>query len=121
MALHMEKLNRLQPAFKKKAIAVIQDMEKSGWHIQVVFGFRTKAQNNALGRNASRSSKHLLGLAVDIIDTKVQWHIQRGNFGHPFCKDMDRICKKHNVYWGGNFIRTNSNNRWDPCHFQATR
>lgn len=121
MARHMDKLNRLNPIFKKKAIAVIQDMEKAGWHISVVYGFRTKAQNDALGKNASKTSKHLLGLAVDIIDTTVGYNIAFKNFSHPFCKDLERICLKYGLYWGGNFVRTNPRNRWDPCHFQYKR
>jgi len=118
MALHIERLNRLQPAFKKKAIAVIEDMEKLGWHISIVYGFRTKKQNDALGKNASKTSRHLLGLAVDIIDIKVGYNIAYKHFSHPFCKDLERLCIKHNVYWGGNFVRKNPKYRWDPCHFQ---
>jgi len=119
MAQGMEKLNGLQPAFKEKAIAVINDMEKLGWHIRVIFGTRTKAQNDALGKNASKHSKHLRGLAVDIVDTKTYWNISYGNFNHPFCKDLERLCVKHGVYWGGNFIRKNPKYRWDPCHFES--
>lgn len=83
-------------------------MEKAGWPISIVYGFRTKAQNDALGKNASKTSKHLLGLAVDIIDTTVGYNIA---FSHPFCKDLERFCINYGLYWGGNFVRTNSRNR----------
>lgn len=119
VALHMDRLNGLQPAFKKKALEVISGMEKCGWNISIVFGKRTKAQNDALGKNASKASLHLIGKAVDIIDTTVQYNIAYKNFAHPFCKDLEQLCIKHGVYWGGNFVRKNPKYRWDPCHFQA--
>jgi len=121
MATHMEKLDGLQPHFKKKALLIIKGMETHGWSIQVIFGSRTKAQNDALGSNASKTSKHLRGLAVDIIDTKIGYNIKYKDFGHAFCRNLEQLCKEHNAYWGGNFVRTNPKNRWDPCHFQDTR
>lgn len=48
-------------------------MENRGWNIRIVWGQRTKEENEVLVKKgvASRTSKHLSGEAVDLIDRKV--------------------------------------------------
>lgn len=73
MAVGIEKLIGLDPRFKKKAEKIISEMEKKGWKIRIVWGKRTHKENEALVKKgvASRTSKHLVGKAVDMIDRNV--------------------------------------------------
>lgn len=112
MARDMEKLLTLDPAFEPKARAVIVDMEKLGWKIRVVWGLRTQAENDALVklRRASKTSLHLTGRALDIIDTTLLYNVAPGD---KYGADLAAIAKKYGLVWGGAFM-----GRWDPTHVE---
>ena len=108
MHRYSEKLATLDPAFEPKARAVIADMIALGWHIRVEWGRRTKAENDALGGNASKNSLHLTGRALDILDERILYNIAPGD---KYAVDLAGIAKKHGLRWGGSFM-----GRWDPTH-----
>ena len=112
MPVGMEKLQGLNFAFSEKIRKVVADMEFKGWNIRVVWGKRTPQENMALVRKgyASRNSKHLTGLAVDLIDRNTGYSNDRN---HKYYKDLENIAKKHGLIWGGDF-----SGRWDPCHVE---
>lgn len=87
-------------------------MESKGWSIRIVWGVRTKAENDALVEKklASPSSKHLKGRAVDLVDRQTGYSNDRN---HKFYKDLSAIAKRLNLRWGGDF-----SSRWDPCHIE---
>lgn len=88
-------------------------MENRGWNIRIVWGQRTKEENEVLVKKgvASRTSKHLSGEAVDLIDRKVGYS---NNRNHKYYKDLSELAKKEGLAWGGNFTQ-----RWDPCHIET--
>ena len=112
MAIGMEKMVGLDPIFKKKAEKIVKEMEKRGWKIRIVWGKRTKAENDALVAKgmASKTSKHLNGKGLDLIDRVVGY---TDNKSHKFYKDLKELAKQESLVWGGEF-----NQRWDPCHIE---
>ncbi len=110
MHRYSEKLQTLDPTFRPLAEAVIRDMTAAGWHIRVVWGRRTQAENNSLLPFSSSSSQHLQGRALDIIDERVLYHVMPGD---QYATDLARIAKKHGLVWGGSF-----SNKWDPTHVE---
>ena len=112
MAIGMEKMNGLNPAFKKKAMNVVKEMEKRGWKIRIVWGKRTKEENDVLVAKgkASRTSLHLEGKGLDLIDRVVGY---TNNKSHKFYKDLEELAKKEGLVWCGSFTQ-----RWDPCHIE---
>ena len=112
MAIGMEKMVGLNPIFRKKAGNVVTEMEKRGWKIRIVWGKRTKQENDELVAKgmASRTSQHLHGKGLDLIDRIVGY---TNNKSHKFYKDLEELAKKEGLVWGGNF-----KSRWDPCHIE---
>ena len=110
--LSKEKLSTLNADFRIKASIVVERLRDQGWHLRIVWGKRTKAENDALVAKgtASKTSKHLDGLAVDVIDTRVGYS---NNRNHQYYLDLKRICQEAGVTWGGTF-----STRWDPTHFE---
>jgi len=113
VASDMYKLSGLNPGFQVKVRAVVSNMEKRGWRIRIVWGKRTKSENDSLVKKgfASRTSKHLSGKAVDLIDRSVGYS---SNKGHQYYKDLKDLANKEGLIWGGSFTQ-----RWDPCHIEA--
>jgi hypothetical protein len=110
MHRHAEKVQTLDAAFRPLAEAVIRDMTAAGWHIRVVWGRRTQAENDSLLPFSSRSSQHLHGRALDIIDERLLYNVAPGD---KYSTDLERIAKKHGLVWGGSFM-----NKWDPTHVE---
>jgi hypothetical protein len=110
--LDRTKMDTLNADFHVKASMVIDRMRDLGWHLRIIWGRRTKAENDALVQKgtASKTSKHLDGLAVDVIDTRVGYSSNRN---HRYYSDLQRICQEVGVLWGGTFTK-----RWDPTHFE---
>jgi len=109
----MHKLGGLQPVFAKKVRQVVCNMEKRGWRIRIVWGKRTKQENDKLVRAglASKHSKHLIGKACDLAERTLGNAMV--NHNHKFYKDLEELAKKEGLIWGGNF-----KGRWDPCHIE---
>ena len=112
MAIGIEKMVGLNPAFKKKADKVVKEMEKRSWRIRIVWGKRSHKENEELVKKgmASRTSKHLVGKGLDLIDRTVGY---TENKSHKFYKDLAELAKQEGLIWGGDFKQ-----RWDPCHIE---
>lgn len=96
MAIGMNKLIGLDPIFKRKVKIIVREMEKRGWRIRIVWGKRSKVENDILVNKgvASRTSKHLSGKAVDLIDRKVGYSIKKN---HQYYKDLSILAKKEGL------------------------
>lgn len=108
-----EKLDSLDPEFREKALEVIRIMHGKGYKLRVLWGRRTKRENDALGKNASKNSLHLEGKAVDLIN-RIDPYPK--NKDHPYYRDLKEATDCVGVKWGGDF-----KSRWDPTHFEAKK
>ena len=109
----IDKLKNLDPDFRKKAEQFIEKMQEKGWRMRVVWATRSEEENNALVERgtASKTSKHLDGQAVDLVNRDDPYPADKNN---PYYKDMESTAKEVGVTWGGDF-----KSRWDPTHFEA--
>jgi hypothetical protein len=100
------------PDFREHARSVVTEMVNKGWDVRVLWGRRTKEENDVLvGRGtASATSKHLTGEAVDLIYRADPYPNDRN---HPYYRDLEKEVKKRGLIWGGDF-----KSRWDPTHFE---
>lgn len=111
----LEKLDGLNPEFRKKAKEVIDLLIEKKWPVRIVWGKRTKAQNDKLVKQgvASKNSRHLHCEALDIIYNKSSEAYSKDP-NHPYYLDLrDAVKKVRGLRWGGNFKK-----RWDPTHFE---
>jgi len=74
----------------------------------------SQEENDALGKYASKNSKHLTGEAIDLIDMRLGYLLGNENKNHKFFKDLEELANKYELKWGGNF-----KSRWDPHHIEA--
>jgi hypothetical protein len=112
MASDEYKLEDLEPFFKSKVRKLIIELESDGYSIRVVWGKRTKEENDRLHKkgHASRNSKHLEGLAVDLINRRIGYS---ENPQEPYYLKLEELAEKYNLRWGGHF-----KHRWDPNHIE---
>jgi len=110
--ISLEKLDGLVPGFRAKARQVLNELNKKGHNLRVVWGKRTQEENDALVAkgNASINSKHLTGNALDFISRIVLYD----NLHYPiYTAETAVAAKRAGVIWGGNFT-----SRWDPNHIE---
>lgn len=107
-----DKLEGLDPAFRKRAERVLTDLAAEGRKLRIVWGRRTPEQNQALVDRgmASPTSKHLSGEALDIVDRSIGYD----NANYPeYNAAVQQAAASAGLTWGGNFT-----NRWDPNHIE---
>ena len=111
--LGVEKLDGLDAEFRKKAKKVVDAMQAKGWKLKILWGKRTKEENDKLveAGTASKTSKHLSGKAVDLINRLDPYPADKN---HQYYKDMKEAVKAAELTWGGDF-----KSRWDPTHFEV--
>jgi hypothetical protein len=107
-----DKLNTLDPKFREKAEQLVDKLQEMGWKLRIVWGRRTQEENDELVAQgvASRTSKHLEGKGLDIINRDDPYPNDRNN---QFYKDVEAIAKELGLTWGGDF-----STRWDPTHVE---
>lgn len=107
------KLNDLEPEFKSKVNKIIKELEADGFSLRVIWGKRTKEENDRLVEKgmASSESKHLHGKGVDLINRKIGYSEKRDE---PYYKRLKELATKYNLIWGGDF-----STRWDPNHIES--
>jgi len=91
------------PTLMKDISNIIIDLQNKGWHPKVVEICRTReqqAEKVRKGYSQTMHSKHLLGRAVDIVDSRYWWDIPDW---HKFWKDYGDSCKKYGLIWGGDW------------------
>lgn len=114
MAGDHHKLNDLDPEFKSKVLKIIKELEADGYSLRVVWGRRTQEENDKLVKKgmASKTSKHLHGKGVDLINRKIGYSTKKDE---PYYKKLEELAAKYGLIWGGNF-----SSRWDPNHLEAS-
>lgn len=104
-AVSAKKLNGLVPAFVDKVAVVMEKMAKLGWKPRIAEALRTQAQQKqkvAAGNSTTLKSKHLLGEAVDIIDTRYAWNIP---LTHKFWYQLGTTALAEGLVWGGIWLK----------------
>ncbi len=90
----------VKPELQKIVWEIMIKLEEKGWKPTVAQGLRTVAQEAAHvanGTSSTMKSYHLTGLAVDIVDEKLQWNIP---VVHQFWWDYYQIASSLKVSSG---------------------
>jgi RHS repeat-associated protein len=113
-----DKLDTLDPTFKGPATRVVDRMVAEGYNTRVVWGRRTPEENEVLVEKglASPTSKHLDGLAVDLINRADPYPNDPQN---SYYLDLRDAVKAEGLIWGGYCWGNCTTTRWDPTHFEA--
>lgn len=129
-------LNGLDPKFRAVVENILLDMERwLGYRAYVASGRRSPEQQAKLvaqGRSKTMKSKHIGGLAVDIVPVDTGWKAPR-----DFWLKLGYLAQKHGLRWGGEFgipkgpmldkLRTDIGGKrwnstakigWDPAHVE---
>ncbi|GIX22094.1 MAG: hypothetical protein KatS3mg121_0877 [Gammaproteobacteria bacterium] len=108
----IDKLDGLSDKLKPKAESVLKELSEKGYKLRVVWGKRTKAENDALVKEglASKTSKHLTGDAMGFVNRKLGYDVEKGS---DYLKNLKTAADNAGVIWGGDF-----ESRWDPNHIE---
>ncbi|RMG10516.1 MAG: hypothetical protein D6731_17305 [Planctomycetota bacterium] len=96
----------LEPAFRARVEAVLARLRAKGWQPYVAEGRRTLAQQREkVRRGVSRTlrSRHLLGLAADIVDRRYGWGGPAANLRFAFWRDLGAAAHAEGLTWGGDW------------------
>jgi peptidoglycan LD-endopeptidase CwlK len=96
----------IHPELQAKVKIILAGLEAKGWQPRVAEGCRTLDQQKEkvrLGYSKTLNSKHLRGLAVDIIDKRYGWHGPAAKLSFQFWKDYGTLCKAQGLTWGGDW------------------
>ncbi len=99
----------LDPAFSQKVKQILVQLTEKGWKPRVASGLRTVEQQQEKinqGRsslNDPRSSKHVQGLAADIIDSRYGWGDKAANLNFQFWNDLGEAARAAGLTWGGDW------------------
>jgi len=127
----------LQPELRVKVERILTDMERYlGYRAYVASGRRTEEQQRKLveaGRSKTLRSKHLKGLAADIVPVELGWHAPR-----DFWLKLGYLAYREGLRWGGEFgvpkgpllerlradvkakrWNTQAKLGWDPSHLEV--
>lgn len=99
-------LEGLKPEFRAKVENILRKLQAKGWQPKVAEGLRTVEQQKEKvrkGYSKTLKSKHLDGLAADIIDKRYGWGKEAADTNFQFWKDLGECAKNEGVTWGGNF------------------
>ena len=97
---------QLDPDMQPKVLRVIQRLRELGWQAVMAEGIRTiKQQREKVNKGYSYTmkSKHLKGLAADIIDKRYGWSGPASSKDFQFWIDLGRIAKEEGLFWGGDW------------------
>ena len=104
--IDMSKTEGLRPELRSKVENILRGLVARGWHPRVAEGIRTIEQQREKvrkGYSKTMNSKHLKGLAADIIDRRWGWEGPTSNTNHQFWKDLGELAKKEGLIWGGDW------------------
>ena len=103
---HQGKIQGLQPEFRQKVEVVLNKLKQKGWQPTVAEGLRTKKEQTEKvkqHRSQTMDSKHLMGLAADIVDHRYGWGDKASDTKYQFWKDLGEIAKSEGLEWGGDW------------------
>jgi hypothetical protein len=98
-----DKIAGLSPAVRARARAIIEELNAAGWQAFVAEGRRTWEQQKekvAKGYSKTMHSKHLTGLAADIVDRRYLWEKVCPK---RFWLELGSAAVRHGLRWGGSF------------------
>jgi peptidoglycan L-alanyl-D-glutamate endopeptidase CwlK len=104
--LPQDKLAGLEPAFRGKVVAILQELAGKGWKPFVAEGLRTQSQQDEkvrLGYSRTRNSRHLTGHAADIVDRRWGWGGPAASTSHQFWQDLGTAARARGLTWGGDW------------------
>lgn len=99
----------LDPTFSSKVKQILVQLTEKGWKPRVASGLRTVEQQQEKinqGRsslNDPRSSKHVQGLAADIIDSRYGWNGPAADLNFQFWNDLGEAARAAGLAWGGDW------------------
>lgn len=100
MDIETRNLAGLRPEFREKVRRILRDMEKYlGYRCYVASGLRTEAEQRRLvaqGRSKTNRSRHLKGLAADIVPVELGW-----NAPPSFWLRLGYLAEREGLGWGG--------------------
>ena len=99
-------IESLSSDFKAPVERVLTTLESKGWKPRVAEGKRTaeeQAEKVRKGVSKTNDSKHLCGLAADIIDRRYGWEGLAADKDYQFWKDLGEAAKAEGLLWGGDW------------------
>ena len=102
-------LDGLAPMFVGKVKQVLSRLAEKGWRPRVAEGLRSVEQQQEKinqGRsslNDPRTSKHVQGIAVDIIDSRYGWGGPAADLDFEFWNDLGEAAREVGLVWGGDW------------------
>ena len=102
----VEKFNSLESVMHEPVLLVLEELERLGWLPIIIEGRRTLAQQQEKvnkGYSKTMKSKHLLGLAVDIVDRRYLWGGPAAKQSFPFWNNLGAAGKRQGFIWGGDW------------------
>ena len=98
-----KKIHLLEPVIQGIISALLRNLWNMGWQPVIAEGKRTKAQQREkvrLGYSKTMNSRHLSGLAVDIIDRRWGWHGPCADKDHQFWVDLASEAQELGLFSG---------------------
>jgi len=99
-------IESLEPGVREKVRRVLVKLEQKKWQPRVAEGRRTLAeQREKVRRGVSKTmnSKHLCGIAADVIDRRYAWGGPAANTNFQFWRDLGAAAKSEGLVWGGDW------------------
>lgn len=100
------KLNELHPKFALQIKYILHELAALGFQPKIAEGLRDwEQQQEKIRKGVSRAnySRHLVGLAVDIVDKRWGWNGPAAKPNHPFWVSLGQVAKAYHLTWGGDW------------------
>lgn len=107
--LDTRNLDGLDPMFVEKVKQVLAVLAEKGWQPRVASGLRSieqqqeKIDQGTSSLKAPQNSKHVQGLAADIIDSRYGWEGKASDLNFQFWNDLGQAAKEVGLVWGGDW------------------
>lgn len=104
----------LDPRMRKGITGLLGDVRGAGHDVLLIYGRRGASLQESLadaGTGLRVGSKHLNGLAVDIVAADGWWQGQHADALWPV---LGKFAKQRGFTWGGDWAGA----KWDPAHVQ---
>lgn len=101
-----KKIHLLQPEIQPIIRALLRQLWNLGWQPVIAEGLRTKAEQREKvrqGFSKTMNSRHLSGLAVDIIDRRWGWAGPCADKDHQFWIDLANVAEDLGLFSGRNW------------------
>ncbi len=102
-------LDGLDPTFVDKVKQILSTLSQKGWQPRVASGLRSiEEQQEKIDQGKSslknpQNSKHVQGLAVDVIDKRYGWGGPAADLDFEFWNDLGEVAREVGLTWGGDW------------------